>query len=226
MKQVHQLDNTKFKNELSLKRVFENTSSSKFDYSIEENLSIINFSTDSKFVKIIGDFKVKTNSENVLLKIVVYFPEKQYAIEFIKQTAEISIEFLYEILNTKEYFNLVIFDRHGDVLSSTTYVFNNKNIIPYPLREKDISDLYSECNIQFKDNIIIFESKFKNEIDLNIKHTWQNLGQNYVLNPEKVTDNPPVFITSMEREKMCSGIWMLIATDQEDKLISQSILSI
>lgn len=225
MKQVHQLDNTNFKNELSLKRIFENTSKSKFDYSIEENLVVENLPPD-KIVKIKAEFKVKTISENVLLKIVVYFPEKQYALEFIKQTAEFNLEFLYEIFEPKEYFNLVIFDRHGDVLSSTTYVFNNKNIIPYPLREKDISILIGECNIQFKDNIIIFESKFNNEIECNIKHTWQNLGQNYVFNPKRINESPSIFITSMEREKMCSGIWMLIATDQDDKLISQSILSV
>ena len=109
MKLVHQLDNTNFKNNLSLKKIFENTSKSKFDYNIEENLSVENLLSD-KIVKINVNFNVKTSSESVLLKVVLYFPEKQYALEFIKQTAEFNLEFLYEIIRNKEYFNLVVFD--------------------------------------------------------------------------------------------------------------------
>lgn len=225
MRVVHQLENTDFKNEYSLKSTFENASISKFDYSIEEELSVENLFSN-KIVRINAKFKVKTSLENVLIKVVVYFPEKKYALEFIKQTAEFDLEFVYEILDIKEYFNLVIFDRNGDVLSSTTYVFNSKNIIPYPLREKDISTVIGESNILFKNNNIIFETKFKNLCNIEVKHTWQNLGQSFILEPNKINDNSSVFITSMERDKMCSGIWMLIATDQGGKLISQSILSV
>ncbi|MFJ8511666.1 DUF5944 family protein [Lysinibacillus xylanilyticus] len=224
MKIVHKLKNTDFQNDKSLKNIFEKTSLSRFEFNIQNKLIVEKIS--SNLVKVKANIQVDTKRANPLFKIVVYFPEKKYAIEFIKQAANFDIEFLYEILVEKEYFNLVIFDRNEDVVSSATYIFNSENIIPYPLMEKDISNFNGDSTLYTENQNLVFETK-TNQDSNEVNHVWQNLGQFHSFHPKKVVNgNTILYQSALSVEKMCSGIWMLIATDAKGKLITQYTISV
>ena len=48
-------------------------------------------------------------------------------------------------------------------------------------------------------------------------------GQHYIYQADKDEDG---YISFMNRDKMCAGIWMLIVTDDEGKLITQFVVDI
>ncbi|NLL00515.1 MAG: hypothetical protein GX271_07625 [Clostridiales bacterium] len=221
MRVVHQINNVDIIEAAGLRRVFERTSMLSGKYKIEYDPSIL--CMGNNIVKVMLDFNVKGLDDD-LINIMIFFPEKKYSLEYIKGESSYKIEFIYEMLVDKEYFNVVILDKYGLLISSTTYVFNHHSIMEYPILKRDYSDVKAESKVIFDKGIIQLVTKKENIDDSKqLVHTWQNVGQHYIYQADKDEDG---YISFMNRDKMCAGIWMLIVTDDEGKLITQFVVDI
>lgn len=218
MKILHKLTNYDLINSSSLTEAFNKSSISKEEVNITQ-LGIL--AIKSEIVKLRIEF---SQSNKSLFKICIYFPVKKYSLEFINDESESNVEFIYEMIDENEYFNLVLYDKEGLVISSGTYVFNNEKIVSYPLTDKDISEIMVDSDIRFNGNCIEFVTVEQNDLGEvhDVIHIWQNLGQNIVSNTNKEKNH----VSSMELENMCSGIWMIIATDSFNKMISQYVVQV
>ena len=221
MRVIHQINNFDIDEATGLKEAFEKTSVLGGKYVIENHPSVLSIGNDVVKVKL--GFEVKGEIDN-LIKIRIFFPEKKYSLEYIKEGSGYEIDFIYEMSVEKEYFNLVILDKYDLLISSTTYVFNHSSIMEYPILKKDFSDIQAENKVIFENEGIqlVTEKKDINN-DYKVIHIWQNLGQHYVYQPHGEEGK---YISCMKRDKMCAGIWMLIVTDTNGKLITQFVLDV
>ncbi|WP_157261129.1 DUF5944 family protein [Paenibacillus wynnii] len=206
---------------------FEQTSMSNYGTEVICTFDVSEMGPEIIKVKGCLNLHSAKGNEDLLSKATVYFPERKYAIEFIKQSSIYTIEFVCEKREPKEYFNLVLSDKNGYIFSSTTYVFNASNIVAYPVMEKDISPYSIRSEIKESDGRLVFKTITGPTVpdeQFKINHIWQNVGQHVLLSAQRNSDN--VFESSLLLEDMCSGVWMVIATDQEGKLMTQYVLQV
>ena len=221
MRVIHQINSFDIEETTGLKEAFEKTSVLEGKYIIENHPSVLSIGNDVVKVKL--GFEVKGAIDS-LIKIKVFFPEKKYSLEYIKEGSVYEIEFIYEMSVEKEYFNLVILDKYDLLISSTTYVFNHSSIVEYPILKKDFSNTKAENKVIFEnEGIQLVTDNAESNSNHKVNHIWQNLGQHYVYQPHGEEGK---YISSMKRDKMCAGIWMLIVTDTNGKLITQFVLDV
>ena len=58
------------------------------------------------------------------------------------------------MLREKEYFNIIVLNKYDLQILSTTYVFNDSNIIEYPILEKDYSKKKAKSQVILEENKI------------------------------------------------------------------------
>jgi|GEM_PF-6515692 hypothetical protein len=228
MKVLHKLTSKDFSERSvdGLQNMFEEKSLSPYGAKLEAQFFLCE--AGESILKVKGSLKVTKESlpEQLLTRTMIYFPEQRYGLEYIHQTPIIDFEFLYELRTDKDYFNLVVLDREGLIISSATYVFNHSSIIPYPIRIQDLSPLDIDGEIYRKDEQLIFRSTMGEDCHTStILHTWQNVGQHVVL-PASRTEADRTYESSVLISDMCSGMWMVIATDDTGRLLTQYVVQI
>ena len=159
---------------------------------------------------------------------MVYFPERKYGIEFINTDNSYNIEFLYDVIDKNEYFNLVVYDKDNIIISSMTYVFNISKIVQYPIIHENISKIEANSDIEIIDDEITFTTELKGDTNegRGLMHIWQNLGQHMIKEPTPVEFKNGKMVTKEKLSNMCKGIWMLIAIDNSKNLIDQIVIDI
>lgn len=125
MRIIHKIRNIDIGEETKLRKVFEKTSHIIDQYTIKNTLFVQKIF--NKIIKIKIGFNV-CGTEDTIIKIKIFFPERNYALEFIKEEIEYEIDFIYEMLREKEYFNIIVLNKYDLQILSTTYVFNDSNI--------------------------------------------------------------------------------------------------
>ncbi|NKI21267.1 hypothetical protein HFN20_08520 [Paenibacillus dendritiformis] len=186
MQILHKLENKDLKENSVVMRAFEKTSLSDYGTEAVCTFSVSEVGSGMGIIRVKGcvDLHSSKKNPNLISKATVYFPERKYGIEFIKETSNYTIEFIYEQRDPKEYFNLVLTDRRGYILSSATYVFNANSIVPYPILERDLSPHSSYSELTESDDRLVFKSFIRGTTydgPLTIYHTWQNVGQHILL---------------------------------------------
>lgn len=231
MQVLHKLENKDLqssKRNSVLMKAFEQTSMSEYDAEAVCSFEVSEVGSATGIVRVKGSVKLHSRQANpeLISKAMIYFPERKYGLEFIKETSSFTLEWVYEQREPKEYFNLVLSDKRGYILSSATYVFNATNIVAYPIREKDISPFISKSELIEDEGWLLFKSVVADPAEpQHITHTWQNVGQHVLLEARKNGEGE-AYESRLPLSEMCSGIWMVIATDAEGKLMTQYVLQI
>lgn len=228
MKILNTINNTDFKNKTNLKEVFESTSISKYKCDVKCNFEVHKLDSTSSIIKVCGNIKLLEINDPLITKAVVYFPERKYGIEFINTDNSYNIEFLYDVIDKNEYFNLVVYDKDNIIISSMTYVFNISKIVQYPIIHENISKIEANSDIEIIDDEITFTTELKGDTNegRGLMHIWQNLGQHMIKEPTPVEFKNGKMVTKEKLSNMCKGIWMLIAIDNSKNLIDQIVIDI
>lgn len=229
---MHKLENSDLQKYRVMKTAFEQTSLSDFRAEATCTFSVGETGPDARIIRVKGNVNLNSSviepNQRWVSKALVYFPEHKYGIEFVREQAAYTIEFICEWIRPKEYFNLVLTDKRGYLISSTTYVFNADNIMPYPVQDKDISPYTGWSKLEEKEGRLVFSSILpdtSHSEPLTIKHTWQNVGQHVVFQAEQQNDKA-IYKSSLACDEMCSGMWMIIATDSQGRLMTQYVVHI
>ncbi|REK74238.1 DUF5944 family protein [Paenibacillus paeoniae] len=231
MKLLHKLRNSDFQHSRELMRVFEKASVSEYKAEVNCTFQVSLAGEGPGIVRLRGELELYNvkGSSPVLTKAMVYFPERNYGLEFIKEASTFTIEWVFELRDPKEYFNLVLFDKNGFLVSSATYVFNAEHVVAYPIREKDLSLAACDSELLEDGDRLVFRTSTLTSVrgagQGGITHTWQNVGQHVRLAAQP-SDQAEVYESSLSRRDMCAGIWMIIATDEHDKLITQYVVQV
>ncbi len=216
LKVVHRIDARDFKHQESVKEVFTRNSKNRDVYSVQNRVMIQEVMGSVVTLHIATTLGKKQKSPTL---VKLFFPERKYAMEYVIEENQYTYEFLYQMLEAKEYFNMVFLDEAKNVITSITYVFDGEHVMEYPFRAKDYSDLSLESSVDIEGDQISMYTVGTEEDP--VVHTWQNVGQHYVFHPAKKGHGR---ISHMDRNQMSPGLWMLIVTDGMGKLLTQFLV--